>query len=245
MIYDPNSPIYPGVNKMRDFTPEEAEKYAESLDNIFRPLNVSNPILRNKVPVKIKRLHPDAVIPRYATELAAGFDLVAVEDVIIEPGETALIRTGIAVQLPEGYEMQIRPRSGISKKTKLRVSNSPGTVDADYTGEVGVLIDNISLPGYEIHAYGNGIDDEHVSYSIEAQKSPAVFGVTNNLVFPNGKERLISKPFYPVGTYIIRKGDRIAQAVICEAPQAVFVEVDELDDTKRGTGGFGSSGVRA
>jgi dUTP pyrophosphatase len=201
----------------------------------MKPLNEVNPILRNRVPVKIKRLHPDAVIPRYATELAAGFDLVAVEDVIIEPGDTALIRTGIAVQLPEGYEMQIRPRSGISKKTKLRVSNSPGTVDADYTGEVGVLIDNVAQRLYEIEDYGNGPE-------LDVQYHDALLTIDNSGYLPTGS--ILTEDPVPVGTYIIRKGDRICQAVIAEAPQAVFVEVDELDDTKRGTGGFGSTGVK-
>ena len=91
--------------------------------------------------VKIKRLHPDAVIPQYAHEGDAGFDLVAAADVIIEPGETALIPTGIAVELPPGYELQVRPRSGITLRTKLRVQL--GTVDSNYRGEIGVIVDNI------------------------------------------------------------------------------------------------------
>jgi dUTP pyrophosphatase len=92
--------------------------------------------------VKIKKLHPDAVIPTYATEGSAGFDLVAIEDTIVEPGHTALVKTGLSVEIPVGYELQVRPRSGNSLKTKLRVANSPGTVDSDYRGEVCVIVDN-------------------------------------------------------------------------------------------------------
>ncbi|AYK08885.1 dUTP diphosphatase [Brevibacillus laterosporus] len=170
--------------------------------------------------VKIKKLHPDAVIPTYATPGSAGFDLVAVEETIIEPGETAKIPLGLAFEIPKGYEMQIRPRSGVSLHTKLRQSNSIGTIDSDYRGEVCMMFDNtnenydsatclcFSIAGDEIHV-------------------------------PNGYG------FLPEGSYIIRKGDRVAQGIITPVIQASFVEVDELSDTKRGTGGFGSTGVRS
>jgi dUTP pyrophosphatase len=171
-----------------------------------------------KVNVKIKRLHPDAVIPRYAHEFDAGFDLVAVEDVLIEPGETKLVRTGLAMSLPPNYELQIRPRSGISLRTKLRVANAPGTVDAGFRGEIGVIVDNIAQKGKRVSYVGNL--DYKISY------------------LPNGEKR-------PFNTMIIRKGDRIAQGVIKPVEYAHFVEVDELDETERGTGGFGSSGVKA
>jgi dUTP pyrophosphatase len=100
--------------------------------------------------VKIKKLHPDAVVPKYATEGSAGFDLVALENVIIYQGETLLIKTGLSVEIPMGYELQIRPRSGTSLKTPLRVANSPGTVDSDYRGEICVIMTNTDplVPGY-------------------------------------------------------------------------------------------------
>lgn len=94
--------------------------------------------------VLIKKVHPDAVIPKYATPGAAGFDLVAIEDVVIVPGQTTAVKTGLSVEVPFGYEMQIRPRSGLSLKTALRVSNAPGTVDSDYRGEVAVILTNSS-----------------------------------------------------------------------------------------------------
>jgi dUTP pyrophosphatase len=174
--------------------------------------------MRN-VPVKIKRLHPDAVIPQYATPGAAGFDLVAVEDVIIAPGETAKVRTGLAFELPPGYELQIRPRSGISEKTKLRVSNAPGTVDEDFRGEVAVLIDNVTPP---------------TSYT-----KPYLYGIDGKVAIKEDNEQ------FPLFTYIIRKGDRIAQGVLAPVYRAAFEVADELSETERGAGGFGSSGVRA
>ncbi|RPK04871.1 Deoxyuridine 5'-triphosphate nucleotidohydrolase [Bacillus subtilis] len=92
--------------------------------------------------VNIKRLSPDAQIPAYAHATDAGFDLVAAEDVIIEPGWAELVPTGLAFEIPEGYEMQIRPRSGITLNTRLRVQL--GTVDSGYRGEVEVIVDNIN-----------------------------------------------------------------------------------------------------
>ncbi|TWK51981.1 dUTP diphosphatase [Bacillus licheniformis] len=165
--------------------------------------------------VNIKRLSPDAKIPQYAHASDACFDLVAAEDVVIEPGETALVKTGLAFEVPEGYEMQIRPRSGITLKTKLRVQL--GTVDAGYRGEVGVIVDNIAPLNMEV---------------------PFDYGplmVTGEIYRMNGD--------LPQFSYIIRKGDRIAQAVIKPVEQAAFTEVTELGGSDRGAGGFGSSGV--
>ncbi len=93
--------------------------------------------------VQIKKLHPDAVVPKYQTKGSAGFDLAAIEDGTIYPGQTALIKTGLAVAVPLGYELQVRPRSGTSLKTPFRVANAPGTVDSDYRGEVCIIMTNI------------------------------------------------------------------------------------------------------
>lgn len=93
--------------------------------------------------VKIKKLHPDAAIPKYAHEGDSGFDLVAIEDVDIYPGETKLIKTGISLSVDRGFELQIRPRSGLSLKTPLRVANSPGTIDSSYTGQIAVIMEHI------------------------------------------------------------------------------------------------------
>lgn len=103
-----------------------------------------------KVRVKVKKIHPDAVIPQYKTSGSAGFDLYAIEDVEIQPGETKQIRTGLIFEIPEGYEIQIRPRSGMSLKTPLRISNAPGTIDSDYRGEVMIIAENTSIMPFQV-----------------------------------------------------------------------------------------------
>src|SRR5690625_2829411 len=96
-----------------------------------------------KVKIGFKRLNDGAILPTKAHPSDSGFDLCASEDVIIEPGETVIVPTGIAVELPKGYEAQVRPRSGVTAKTKLRVQL--GTIDNGYTGEIGVIVDNIGV----------------------------------------------------------------------------------------------------
>ena len=183
----------------------------------------------NAITVKIRKLHPDATPPTYATALAAGFDLVAVEDVIIAPGETALVPTGLAFEIPPGYEMSVRPRSGITKNTKLRVGNSPGTVDADFRGEVKVIVDNTTLPEYGL--------DLHEGRTVRAHCGQA-YTLSGECVPINGNDHVA----FP---YFIRKGDRIAQAVITPIMRATFEVTDVLTETERGDGGFGHSGVTA
>ena len=131
-------------------------------------------------------------LPMYATEQSAGMDLRACvkAPVTIKPWQRALIKTGLFMSLPEGYEAQIRPRSGLALKYGITVLNSPGTIDADYRGEIGVILINLS-----------------------------------------------NEPF------TINDGDRIAQMVIARHERVEWETVDTLDDTERGAGGFGHSGV--
>jgi len=167
--------------------------------------------------VKIRKVRPHAIIPTYGTAGAACFDLYAAEDTIVAPGETVAVPVGFAVELPDGYEMQIRPRSGISLKTKLRVANSPGCVDSDFRGEVAVIFDNIAT------TY-----NEHF---------PSVTTLDGGLEYDGFGQYLFN-------TYLIRRGDRIAQAAVVPVPRVSFVEVDEeLTQTERGIGGFGHTGV--
>lgn len=147
--------------------------------------------------VLFKRLRPDAIIPEYATPGASGMDVASPVDVLIDAGKTVLIKLGFAVAVPEGWELQGRPRSGLSLKTKLRLPNAPGTIDSDYRGEVGIIVENTD------------VDPDFV--------------------------------FMPPA-FRISRGDRIAQLVLCPVARAELVEVDELPDTQRGTGGFGSTG---
>lgn len=114
---------------------------------VFERLLISG---RQSVTVKITKLNPDAIIPTYAHPTDAGADVCAVEEVKIEPNETVAVKTGIAIAIPAGYEIQVRPRSGLSLRTGLRVANAPGTIDADYRGEVCIIITNLGQLPYLI-----------------------------------------------------------------------------------------------
>lgn len=191
--------------------------------------------------IRIKKLHPDAVIPQYARPGDSGFDLVAIEDVVIRPGETAKVRTGLAFEIPDGYELQIRPRSGISLKTKLRISNSPGTCDASYRGEVCVLVDNVApyeKQNKKVPKHSIGLVQTRNEY-VNIDGTTLLTEVENVCVGSFGNHDYIVYK-----TYIIRKGDRIAQGVIAPVIQATFEVVDELTETERGDGAFGSTGTK-
>ena len=148
------------------------------------------------IPVAIRRLPhgADLPLPAYATAQSAGLDLMAAvaSDVTLAPGARQLIPTGLAIALPAGFEAQVRPRSGLALKHGITVLNSPGTIDADYRGEVQVLLIN---------------------------HGPAPF--------------------------VIRRGDRIAQMVVAPMTRIAWSIVERLDETERGSGGYGSTGIAA
>tara|TARA_B100001094_G_C18064733_1_gene736865 strand:+ start:692 stop:1132 length:441 start_codon:yes stop_codon:yes gene_type:complete len=143
--------------------------------------------------ILIKRLSKEVSLPKYETRGSSGMDLSANinSNVNIEPGNSAIIPTGLAISIPKGFEVQIRPRSGLAAKQKISVLNTPGTIDADYRGEIKVILINL-----------------------------------NDKVFT------------------VEKGLRIAQMVVCPVVQAQLEEVSELNDTDRGKGGFGSTGIK-
>lgn len=148
-----------------------------------------------KIPLKIKRLaHFKGELPRYETAHASGLDVRAAlsEPMVLRPMERALVPTGISMEIMPGFEVQMRPRSGLAAKQGLTLLNTPGTIDADYRGEVKVIVINLGHEAIEI-----------------------------------------------------KDQDRIAQMVLCPVVQADLVLVEELGDTARGAGGFGSTGVRA
>lgn len=144
--------------------------------------------------IQIKKLSNfgDLELPSYATEQSAGMDLCAAiyEDIVIKPMERKLVPTGISIALPQGFEAQIRPRSGLALKNGITVPNSPGTIDADYRGEVCVILMNL------------GSED-----------------------------------------FVVTRGLRIAQMIVAEYTTVQWNLVDELSETARGSGGFGSTGV--
>ena len=131
--------------------------------------------------------------PEYATSQSAGLDLRAnlAEEIVLKPLARTLVKTGLFIELPEGYEAQVRPRSGLAYKKGITILNSPGTIDADYRGEIGVILVNLS-------------EEE----------------------------------------FVIENGERVAQLVIAKHEQAQWVEVESLEETGRGAGGFGSTGVK-
>lgn len=174
------------------------------------------------IKVGFKKLTEDAILPVRAHYSDSGFDLFANEDVIIEPGQTEVIKTGVAVKLPPGYEAQVRPRSGVTSKTKLRVQL--GTIDNSYVGEIGIIVDNSTEDTYKenahlIHKFGVVIHD-----------------IESNNISEHGFD--CSKGMY----YRIHKGDKLAQLVVQKLPQVHAYEIDELPTTERGANGFGSSG---
>jgi dUTP pyrophosphatase len=150
--------------------------------------------MTSPVDVEVKRLPhgQDLPLPDYATDGAAGMDIVAAEDVTIEPGARLAVATGLALAIPKGFEIQVRPRSGLALKHGITVPNTPGTIDSDYRGELKVILIN----------HGGA-------------------------------------------AFAIARGDRIAQLVLAPVVQAAWREVEELDATSRGAGGFGSTGGHA
>ncbi len=143
--------------------------------------------------ILIKRLSKKVSLPKYETSGSSGMDLSAnIENSLdIKPGETAIIPTGLALSIPNGFEVQIRPRSGLAAKKKISVLNTPGTIDSDYRGEIKIILINLGQDIFKVEA-----------------------------------------------------GLRIAQMVVCPVVKVDLKEVDDLKITDRGTGGFGSTGVK-
>lgn len=204
--------------------------------------------------VGFKRLSDNAIIPKKAHASDSGFDLVASEDVVIEPGDTAVVPTGIAVQLPDGYEGQVRPRSGVTAKTKIRVNL--GTIDNGYNGNIGVIVDNINQTeneSIEVTDLLTGRKESKIrkktSLNYETLAGDYIdVGIYRAQMAHEGEELMLktlkNRVLCCKGTYLIRKGDRIAQLVVQALPSVESVEIETLEVTRRGAKGYGSSGVR-
>lgn len=142
---------------INEITDDEAlsENKKDLISTIFHnSVNVIEQIIegggREFIPVKIIKLNSDAIIPQYAHPTDAGADICAIEETKLEPGETKIVKTGLAVAIPIGYEIQVRPRSGLSLKSGLRIANAPGTIDTDYRGEIGIIMTNTNDIPYVI-----------------------------------------------------------------------------------------------
>lgn len=182
---------------------------------VYNSVAETEGISKKIVQIPIEKCHEDAKIPVYANLTDAGADLYAIEDIVIAPGETVLVPTGLKVAIPRGYEIQVRPKSGRALKTKMRVANSPGTVDSGYRDEIKVIIDNIEPPFKDINYH---FDDE-------------------------GK--VIIDSILHGSSYSISKGDKFAQLVLSEVPKMDFVEVESVSKyTGNRGGGFGSTGIK-
>lgn len=175
-------------------------------------------ISKRNIDIPIELCHPDAKIPQYAHSTDSGLDIFALEDITIHPGETKLVPTGIKVAIPLGYELQVRPKSGRSLKTKFRIANTPGTIDSGYRDEIGVIIDNIE---------------------------PPIKDITYDTDLVDGKPKITITSILHGSDFHIGKGEKFAQLVLCEVPKAVFYTVDKVEEIgeNRG-GGFGSTGLK-
>ena len=143
------------------------------------------------VKIKIKKIHPDAIIPKYAHKGDSGMDVYSVEEFELKTLERKLVKTGLSFEIPIGYEIQTRPKSGLAIKYGITIVNAPGTIDSCYRGELGIIIMNTD------------------------------------------KE-----------TYLIKKGEKIAQIVLQKVEEMEFIETENLDSTSRGDKGFGSTGQK-
>lgn len=172
-------------------------------------------IAKKVIQIPIELCRPDAKIPTYANIGDAGLDVYALEDITIHPGETKLIKTGLKVAIPYGYELQVRPKSGRALKTKFRVANTPGTIDSGYRDEIGVIIDNIEPP------------IKNITYEFDLNGRPQITSIEHGSDFTIGK------------------GEKFAQLVLNEIPKVNFYQVETVANMEgdRG-GGFGSSGLK-
>ena len=172
-------------------------------------------ISKRIIQIPIELCHPNAKIPAYAKPGDAGMDIYALEDFEVAPGERKIIKTGLKVAIPRGYELQVRPRSGTSVKTALRVANTPGTIDSGYRDEIGIIIENIEPK----------IKD--ISYDFDDNGNIIIKSILHGSVFNVGK------------------GERFAQLVLNEVPSAAFYPVESVAQIgeNRG-GGFGSTGKK-
>ena len=185
------------------------------LATLTNAVNETEGIAKRFVQIPVELCHPDAKIPQYANTSDSGMDVYALDDYTIAPGETKLLPTGIKLALPPGYEIQVRPKSGRALKTKLRIANTPGTVDAGYRDEIKVIVENIEPP----------IKD--IEYDFDDNGTPIIKSILHG------------------AAHTIGKGEKFCQLVLMEVPKAALYRVEQVGEIgeNRG-GGFGSTGLK-
>lgn len=202
------------IDIITDITAPKRDFLKKLLHGINTAISETEGIAKRYIQIPFVKCHPDAKMPEYAHPDDSGMDVYAVDDYVIHPGETKLIPTGIKMAVPNGYEIQIRPKSGRALKTKMRIANSIGTVDAGFRGELQVIIENIEPP----------IKD--ITYDFDDNGRPIITSILRG------------------SDITIGKGEKFAQLVLMEVPKAVLFQVENLDDTERGNGGFGSTNLK-
>lgn len=207
------------IKLANDLSAQKRDFLKHLMAGICNAISDTEGIAKRIVRIPIELCHPDAKIPTYANDTDAGMDVYALEDITIHPGETKLIKTGLKVAIPVGYELQVRPKSGRALKTKMRVANSPGTIDSGYRDEVGIIIDNIEP----------AIKD--ITYTSDLVDGKPVYTITSIL---HGSDMFITK------------GEKFAQLVLNEVPKVAFYEVDSVSKIENDgrKGGFGSTGLK-
>lgn len=202
-------------NQLTEFSQVKKDWLKQLMGATINAINETEGISKRFVRIPYEKCHEDAKEPTYAHVSDSGMDVYALEDITLAPGEQKIIPIGIKVALPAGYELQVRPKSGLSAKTKLRIANTPGTIDAGYRDEIGVIIENVEPPIRSIATdFAESPNDPIPVGAIEFGKS-----------------------------YTIGKGQKFAQLVLSEVPKAVLYEVEKVGEIgeDRG-GGFGSTG---
>ena len=205
------------IDQITDLSRAKRDFLKELFGTVVNAIIDTEGIAKKFIQIPIELCHENAKMPKYANATDSGMDVFALDDYTIAPGEIKLVPTGIKLAIPPGYEIQVRPKSGRALKTKLRIANTPGTIDAGYRDEIKIIIENIESP----------IKD--IQYHFDESTHPP---------------KLILDSILHGSSQFITKGEKFCQLVLCEVPKASLYQVDSVSEIgeNRG-GGFGSTGL--
>lgn len=203
------------IDTLESFSAQKKDFLKQLVNGLANCISETQGVAKKYIQIPYEKCREGARMPEYAHIDDSGMDLYALEDYTIHPGETKLIPTGLKFAIPNGYELQIRPKSGRCLKTKLRIANTPATIDAGFRGEVCVIVENVEAP----------IQD--ITYEFDNDGHPVITSILHG------------------SDHYIHKGEKFAQLVLAEVPKANFYLVDKvMEDTERADGGFGSTGLK-
>lgn len=203
------------IDTLESFSAQKKDFLKQLVNGLANCISETQGVAKKYIQIPYEKCREGARMPEYAHIDDSGMDLYALEDYTIHPGETKLIPTGLKFAIPNGYELQIRPKSGRCLKTKLRIANTPATIDAGFRGEVCVIVENVEAP----------IQD--ITYEFDNNGHPIITSILHGT------------------DHYIHKGEKFAQLVLAEVPKANFYLVDKvMEDTERADGGFGSTGLK-